>query len=158
LKFYECISAWISGKRFSISGKDRSPMIWRFSIQTRHFQFLKPESLALKLKHQNPNLLIIDVREAHMFEKQHIRSAVNIDSKRLLDMTNFDTKQYSTIVVHCQLSLIRGPSCALHIEKLVRNEDTKVVLLDGGFKSWSNLYGNDQDLTETSRSYSKDYL
>jgi rhodanese-related sulfurtransferase len=55
-------------------------------------------------------------------------------------------------VFHCQLSKIRGPSCAsLFREEVARNHpkraaDTQVYVLEGGFQAFASTYGRDEDL------------
>nr|KAJ3422600.1 hypothetical protein HK105_007332 [Polyrhizophydium stewartii] len=54
-----------------------------------------------------------------------------------------------TLLVHCQLSLIRGPKAAAHLERLIDAERgllLPVAVLEGGFKGWAGLYGNRNDL------------
>jgi rhodanese-related sulfurtransferase len=80
----------------------------------------------------------------------HISTARNIDSKEFLELKEFDPKGFKEIVVHCQLSLIRGPASANHLDSLLKKQkiDAQVYLLDGGFKGWSGLFGSDPSLTE----------
>jgi rhodanese-related sulfurtransferase len=121
------------------------------------FQFIKPENLAKKIQKKYRSLtsepiLIIDVREPHQFQKSHISGARNIESKEFLALKSFDPLQYKEIVLHCQLSLIRGPASANHLDSLLRRQgrkDVQVLLLDGGFKGWSNLFADQPDLSNT---------
>lgn len=69
-------------------------------------------------------------------------------------------KDKKTVVFHCALSQIRGPSAAL---KYLRERDgllramgetpkgaegQEVLVLDGGFQGWQEVYGTDERLTE----------
>jgi rhodanese-related sulfurtransferase len=96
-------------------------------------------------------ILVIDVREADQFNRLHISTAKNIDSKEFLKLKGFDTEGFKEIVVHCQLSLIRGPTSVNHLDSLLKKQKSNVTLylLDGGFKGWSRLYGADLELSHS---------
>lgn len=93
-----------------------------------------------------------------MFNKLHIKSAINIESKELLQMdkekllSKLDPT-VDQIAVHCQLSLIRGPSCSVHLAKILYDQpqfkSVRIGIIEGGFKKWERLYGNDRELSET---------
>ncbi|KAJ3271062.1 hypothetical protein HDV01_007075 [Terramyces sp. JEL0728] len=117
-------------------------------------EIIQPETVALRLKQ---NKFIIDVREPHMYDKLHVKSAINIESKQLLGMdkdmllSKLDSGA-DQIAVHCQLSLIRGPSCSLHLAKLLHDKlefkNVRIGVIEGGFKKWERQYGKDSNLCE----------
>lgn len=93
----------------------------------------------------------------------HIKGASNIPAHTLDAMMATlvrRLKDKKTVVFHCALSQIRGPSAALKYlrerDGLLRSmgEDPKgadgqeVFVLDKGFSGWQELYGEDERLTE----------
>ena len=111
--------------------------------RVRFFSIIKSSELLADLKLKKT--LVIDVREPDMFAKGHVPGAVNFDSKSILVMKN--SKELleglpltDSITIHCQLSLIRGPTCANHLEHLIKKNGKKITvrLLDGGFKGWQS--------------------
>jgi len=84
-----------------------------------------------------------------------LKRSINIESKRILASESIESLSLikeergdfppPLVVVHCQLSLIRGPSCAVHLEKLIKsNSDWKNVqikVMEGGYKGWSSNSG-----------------
>jgi rhodanese-related sulfurtransferase len=109
-------------------------------ITKRFFSFIKPAQLAQQLA--SNKFTIIDVRENDSYRKAHIKGALNVTSQEFKEKK---LQLNGDVVIHCQLSLIRGPSCAQFLDSYY--EDGKVYLLDGGFKSWSLLYGKDPNKT-----------
>jgi rhodanese-related sulfurtransferase len=125
----------------------------------RHFTIVKRQHLANRLKaaqedHLHLSFLVIDVREPENYAKGHIKHAINYDSRSLLNWTRMDAglldKLKSSdkeihLYFHCHLSLIRGPSSAKHIEKLLGSDSVlgkkiKVFLVEGGWKGWKREY------------------
>lgn len=98
------------------------------------------------------DLVIIDVRDDD-FEGGHIPGAVNVPSAdfavrapQLVDKY----RHHSTVVFHCMLSQLRGPTCAsVFAQLLALDEDAKaqVYVLGGGFRGWlSRFYESRPDL------------
>jgi rhodanese-related sulfurtransferase len=104
------------------------------------FEFITPKELAKQIPLKT--FTIIDVRSKSSFDRKHIKTAINIEKEifqnKKLNLTG-------DVVIHCQLSLVRGPFCASHLEKKYSG---KVYLLTGGFKGWEGLYGHCKDLNE----------
>uniref|UniRef100_K3WPS9 protein-tyrosine-phosphatase n=1 Tax=Globisporangium ultimum (strain ATCC 200006 / CBS 805.95 / DAOM BR144) TaxID=431595 RepID=K3WPS9_GLOUD len=102
--------------------------------------------------------LIIDVRDTD-FVGGHIRSAVNLPEENFIEDDDVDAlvekyKDEDTIVFHCMMSQIRGPSCARRflsrMAVVLENEDKKpnVRVLAGGYQHFSRIYKDDADLIE----------
>jgi rhodanese-related sulfurtransferase len=120
-------------------------------LTKRSFGFISAESVAYKLKHKPEQLLVLDVREPEMYGKGHLKRSINIESKRILASESIDSLHLiqeggnvppPLLVVHCQLSLIRGPSCAAHLEKLIKAKpewkQVQIKVMEGGYKGWSS--------------------
>ena len=87
-----------------------------------------------------------------MFAKSHIRGAINApiesilaanskqDLAKILQVPSINTedRQSLHLLMHCQLSLIRGPKAAAHVERVLKSFE--VCLLEGGFKEFYNTY------------------
>ncbi|KAF7560955.1 hypothetical protein G7046_g3218 [Stylonectria norvegica] len=115
---------------------------------------------------QNPTLAIVDVREDD-YIGGHIKGAINIPNHQLDVMMPTlvrRLKDKHTVIFHCALSQVRGPSAAL---KYLRERDgllrvlgekvkgesegpagQKVYVLDQGFEGWQRVFGEDEQLTE----------
>lgn len=119
-------------------------------------------------------IAVIDVRDSDHIGG-HIRNSTWIPSSTLdfkipeLVRTLQD-QGVQTVVFHCALSQQRGPSAALRYmrekERLagssknkeagdggVKEDKQKVLVLEGGFTQWQEVYGEDKRLTE---GYQKD--
>ncbi|KAJ4212541.1 Cdc25 phosphatase Ibp1 [Fusarium solani] len=127
---------------------------------------LSAKSLSEKILEEvnaaDPTFTIIDVRDDD-YIGGHIKGASNIPAHTLDAMMATlvrRLKDKKTVVFHCALSQIRGPSAALKYlrerDGLLRSmgEDPKgadgqeVFVLDRGFSGWQELYGEDERLTE----------
>ncbi|KAF4370985.1 hypothetical protein CsatB_016820 [Cannabis sativa] len=100
-------------------------------------------SQLLSLK-RRPNIAIIDVRDDERSYDGHIAGSLHYASDSFSDkISNLvqQVKGKDTLVFHCALSQVRGPSCA---RKLVNYlEDVKddagiknVMVLERGFNGW----------------------
>ncbi|KAH8687008.1 Rhodanese-like domain-containing protein [Ilyonectria robusta] len=105
---------------------------------------------------------IVDVRDDD-YLGGHIKGCTNVPAHTLDAMMATlvrNLKDKKTVVFHCALSQIRGPSAAL---KYLRERDgllramgetpkgaegQEVLVLDGGFQGWQEVYGTDERLTE----------
>jgi rhodanese-related sulfurtransferase len=92
-------------------------------------------------------LVVIDVRDSD-FKGGNIVGAVNIPSEQFRARVPEIISSYKdteTIVVHCMMSQVRGPTCAkILFNELQRelNGDGKVVILEGGYSSWTSTHKN----------------
>jgi rhodanese-related sulfurtransferase len=135
--------------------------------------YISREQLSKIIKETPNSVAIIDVRDedhvgGHIFGSQHVPSS-SLDYK--MPELARTLKNVDKVVFHCQLSQQRGPSAARRYlgeaQRLKRNEagaNTKskeeeesgkepekvqeVLILDGGFTKWQQLYGPDKTLTE----------
>lgn len=91
----------------------------------------------------------------------HIRDSVNVPSAvfnaslpNLADSLEADSVR--RVVFHCQLSQVRGPSCASayvrHIYGTPLQQHQEVYVLDGGFSEWARAYGREQSVTQAFKS------
>ncbi|KAL1975793.1 hypothetical protein VTN31DRAFT_4185 [Thermomyces dupontii] len=100
---------------------------------------------------------VIDVRD-HDHVGGHIHSSTWIPSSSLdykLPELVRTLRDKEKVVFHCALSQQRGPSAALRYarerERILGVDESKkqeVYVLEGGFVSWQEKYGNDERLTK----------
>ncbi|KAF2156745.1 Rhodanese-like protein [Myriangium duriaei CBS 260.36] len=123
-------------------------------------QRISPSALATILRqppNARPNIAIIDVRDSD-YIGGHILGCRNVP------VHTHDTampelvrtlRSADIVVFHCALSQQRGPASALRYarERERKGEGQSVVVLEGGFSRWQELYGEDKELTEA---YQKD--
>ncbi|KAJ3305436.1 hypothetical protein HDV03_001530 [Kappamyces sp. JEL0829] len=125
--------------------------LWRSpgtKLQCRRFSLIKSSVLENELQTAQTGV-VVDVREQKMYDKLHVKGAINYDSKQFLAEKDLDRiwsrlglASGSKVTFHCQLSLIRGPSCATHLENLLRwdpsgrGKHVEIRVLEGGFKGW----------------------
>lgn len=144
-------------------------------ITISSLQFLKPQQLKTDLASTDTKVAVVDVRdEDHI--GGHIRGSQWVPSAQLearipeLLRLNADKDK---VIFHCMHSQQRGPRAALtyarararDTEKQTRSGTTKtsassdslggqrVCVLEGGFGSWQQAYGDDASVTEA---YQKD--
>jgi rhodanese-related sulfurtransferase len=99
-------------------------------------QYIQPEELVIEIESNSryfdpdqTDIKIIDVRNMYEFNSGHIKGALNLNSELWESDTFVDNviKSHSSIkkiIIHCQLSQSRGPSCATKlIYQLKKNED-----------------------------------
>jgi rhodanese-related sulfurtransferase len=144
------------------------------------FGFLKPETLSRALLDGSSKFAILDVRSPREFSRGHILGAKNLSSElilkssslpllhsRLSDTAGLLLGDRDGLVIHCRLSLIRGPDSASHLCRLIDSHqkthlsshskdsgdplswydsDRPIYLLEGGFKAWERLYATDPRL------------
>lgn len=102
---------------------------------------------------QFEKLVVIDCRFPYEYAGGHIANAVNISLQTQLEdhfMLNKPDANHKTLLVfHCEYSLLRGPTMALHLRKLDRlhNADRypyltypDIVVLEGGYKNFFDKY------------------
>ena len=97
--------------------------------------------------------VILDVRDQNEFQKSHLKNAISIPLQSLLkdfstldDLASLKITDGDWVLVHCQLSLIRGPQAAAHLDRIM-GKKFKVGLIEGGFKALSD----DDDFEKTQR-------
>lgn len=102
---------------------------------------------------QFEKLVVVDCRFPYEYAGGHIENAVNISLQTQLEehfMLSKPAPNHKTLLVfHCEYSLLRGPTMALHLRKLDRlhNADSypyltypDIVVLEGGYKSFFDKY------------------
>ncbi|KAL5540797.1 hypothetical protein UlMin_042410 [Ulmus minor] len=102
-------------------------------------------SQLLSLKHR-PNIAIVDVRDDERSYDGHIAGSLHYASDTFSDkIPNLvqQVKGKDTLVFHCALSQVRGPSCARrlvnYLEELKEETGIKSVLvLERGFNGWES--------------------
>lgn len=124
---------------------------------------MTPEQLVDCLRQgelSSSKLVVVDVRDedralgwiigSYWFPSNEFLKDVSSSVNRLLE-THTNASKY---VFHCQLSQVRGPSCASLFQKEVvanhRNkaQDLEVYILEGGYEAFSRKYGKDEQLVE----------
>ncbi|KAH7159808.1 Rhodanese-like domain-containing protein [Dactylonectria estremocensis] len=124
------------------------------------------EKILAEREAKDQTFAIIDVRDDD-YLGGHIKGSTNVPAHTLdvmLPTLVRTLKDKKTVVFHCALSQIRGPSAALKylrerdgllraMGETPRGEGQEVLVLDRGFTGWQEVYGPDERLTEA---YSKD--
>lgn len=96
------------------------------------------------------HILVVDCRFAYEYAGGHIAGAVNMLLQRDLETLLLQPLKGRTLVVfHCEFSIFRGPTMALHLRKCDRiaNRDRypyltfpDVVVLEGGYKGFYDAH------------------
>ncbi|KAB3531828.1 rhodanese-like domain-containing protein [Alkaliphilus serpentinus] len=113
--------------------KDRAVSNMQFKYT---FQQLLPEE-AHQVINNNPDVIIIDIRERNDYEKGHIRDATAIPYKELkasLDQWNTD----STYLIYCN----NGKDSMKASKLMAESGFPRVFTIVGGYKNWP--YGIDK--------------
>lgn len=97
--------------------------------------------------------LILDARYPYEYDGGHIKGAVNVTSKNIINEILFSTAALNSrpkfIIVHCEFSIQRGPKLIREIREHDRciNKDNypnlfypNLYLLDGGYKSFFDSF------------------
>ncbi|VVT58586.1 uncharacterized protein SAPINGB_P006283 [Magnusiomyces paraingens] len=101
-------------------------------------------------------VVVIDVRDEDRYGG-HIRNSVNVPSSTFISAIpnladQLQQTQARRIVFHCQLSQVRGPSCAgayfRHIYGTPLQQEQEIYILQGGFSEWARQYGRENSVTE----------
>ncbi|KAF2423787.1 Rhodanese-like protein [Tothia fuscella] len=138
----------------------------RITASTLSTQLLDPTT--------SSKIAVVDVRDSDHVGG-HIRGSIHAPANTLDYRTAELVRQLrgkETVVFHCSLSQVRGPSAALRylrererVEGLVKKDEgreaegegegegegqvvQKVVVLDKGFVGWQETYAEDERLTE----------
>jgi len=94
--------------------------------------YISAGELASKLQSNDDSVVVIDVRSAEEFQHAgHITSAVHISSDRwespeVVDEILGKYSGKSTIVVHCLMSQVRGPTCARILHSKLQSSEIPV--------------------------------
>uniref|UniRef100_A0A7C9CTF5 arsenate reductase (glutathione/glutaredoxin) n=1 Tax=Opuntia streptacantha TaxID=393608 RepID=A0A7C9CTF5_OPUST len=91
-----------------------------------------------------PNIAIIDVRDDERAYDGHIAGSLHFASDTFLDkIPNLiqQVKGKDTLVFHCALSQVRGPTCARRLIKYLAEAKeeagiTNIMVLERGFNGW----------------------
>lgn len=109
---------------------------------------ISPQTLKEWILSDNPPA-VVDVRDDDYFGG-HIQNARNYPSSgfvETMDRLQSDVRGFDRVVFYCQLSQVRGPSCAKKYTLQTANEcSQKVYVLAGGFSNWVTTFKG--DLTE----------
>ncbi|KAF2302738.1 hypothetical protein P3X46_020015 [Hevea brasiliensis] len=100
-------------------------------------------SQLLTLK-RRPNIAIIDVRDDERSYDGHIAGSLHYASDTFADRISQLVQQVKgkdTLVFHCALSQVRGPTCARRFANYLEEmkEDTEIkniLVLERGFNGW----------------------
>ncbi|XLU19703.1 hypothetical protein S245_055769 [Arachis hypogaea] len=109
---------------------------------TRSITYITGSQL-LALRRQ-PNIAIVDVRDEERICDGHISSSLHFPSDTFSDnMPNLlhQVKGKDTLVFHCALSQVRGPTCARKLVNYLEEskEDAgikNIMVLERGFNGW----------------------
>lgn len=94
---------------------------------------ISPEE-ARKLLEQNPDALLIDVRQPEEYEKGHIPGAILLSLPELPDKLA-ELKTDRGIVTYCRL----GRRSLAAAQLIADENDTEVFTIDGGIMAWNGL-------------------
>ncbi|XP_006851272.2 arsenate reductase 2.2 [Amborella trichopoda] len=91
-----------------------------------------------------PNVAIIDVRDEERSYDAHIAASLHYASETFYDKMPklfADLKGKDTLVFHCALSKVRGPSCAQQFSDYLAESDPdgairEIMVLERGFNGW----------------------
>ncbi|XP_050243210.1 dual specificity phosphatase Cdc25 [Quercus robur] len=91
-----------------------------------------------------PNIAIIDVRDDERSYDGHIAGSLHFASDTFSDKISHLVQQVKgkdTLVFHCALSQVRGPTCARRLVNYLEEmkEDTgikNIMVLERGFNGW----------------------
>ncbi|CAK7266416.1 Cdc25 phosphatase Ibp1 [Sporothrix epigloea] len=125
-------------------------------------QRMSAPELADRMYHGSASLAVIDVRDSD-YIGGHIRGSMHFASASfdvMLPTLLRTLQNVQTVVFHCAQSQQRGPGAAQMYLREVAAQQTRgrsgvfpavpqtVYVLDGGFVSWQQIYGQDTFLTE----------
>ncbi|XP_038690610.1 dual specificity phosphatase Cdc25 [Tripterygium wilfordii] len=108
----------------------------------RSFSYITGSQL-LSLK-RRPNIAIIDVRDDERSYDGHIAGSLHYASDTFTDKISSliqEVKGKDTLVFHCALSQVRGPTCARRLASYLEElkDDTgvrSILVLERGFNGW----------------------
>ncbi|KAF3778713.1 Dual specificity phosphatase [Nymphaea thermarum] len=110
----------------------------------RALSYISPAQL-LAIQHL-PKVAVIDVRDEERKYDGHIAGSLHVASGSFsenLPSLLAQVKAKDTVVFHCALSQVRGPSCARKFARYLENVNDdinikEIMILEGGFNRWSD--------------------
>lgn len=127
--------------------------------------YLTPEELVAHLRTDREGTIVLDVRDSDFEELGHVKGCVNVEAWDLLSSggtalddfikTHLRRSRTRRVVVHCFLSMQRGPSVAHRLkERLQQLEDPldpllnpeDVFILKQGFRAFFSAFKGEEDL------------
>ncbi|CAJ1892030.1 unnamed protein product [Sphenostylis stenocarpa] len=114
----------------------------RYEIMARSISYITGTQLLSLRRH--PSLAIVDVRDDERGYDGHISGSLHYASDTFSDnISNLiqAVKDKDTLVFHCALSQVRGPTCARRLVNYLEEnkEDTgikNIMVLERGFNGW----------------------
>ncbi|TKY62116.1 Dual specificity phosphatase Cdc25 [Spatholobus suberectus] len=114
----------------------------RFEMMARSISYVTGSQL-LSLR-SNPSIAIVDVRDEERSSDGHISGSLHYASDTFSDnISNLvqAVEGKDTLVFHCALSQVRGPTCARRLVNYLEEskEDTgikNIMVLERGFNGW----------------------
>jgi len=93
---------------------------------------------------ERSKVVILDVRDSD-FAGGNIRGAVNVPSEDFRARLPEISRRYGateTVVVHCMMSQVRGPTCAKMLKHQLEMDgcQARVMVLEGGFTSFQRTH------------------
>jgi len=99
------------------------------------------------------DFVVVDVRDGDFGEGGFVRGAVNVPSDTFRERIGAVLEEHGgkeTIVVHCMMSQMRGPTCATMLVQAMNAAEVpwraNVVVMTGGFRQFRYSYGGRADL------------
>ncbi|KAF3543359.1 hypothetical protein DY000_02000124, partial [Brassica cretica] len=101
-------------------------------------------STQLLTLHRRPNIAIIDVRDEERNYDGHIAGSLHYASGSFEDRISHlvqNVKDKDTLVFHCALSQVRGPTCARRLVNYLDEKEQEtgiknIMILERGFNGW----------------------
>lgn len=90
-----------------------------------------------------PHELLMQSKD-HIFEYNLHKFYERINNDKKDNETYLGKKLNYAVIFHCEFSQLRGPSCRIYFNNLDKKGEFKTYILDGGYKSFYQLYGKDQ--------------
>lgn len=132
------------------------PFTQRFSSMTNAaLERVDAITVAEAVRADNKEIAVVDVRNSEEFSSGHVKGALNLDSTSFSDNSLIDKlvdqlQSKSQVVVHCAKSLQRGPQSAAALKQRLQELgiNKQVLVMDGGFDKFGELYGSDSSVVE----------
>lgn len=107
--------------------------------------YVSPEDVAAAVREKREKYVVIDCRDDDFNDDGHVKGAVNVPSNEFAERLPWIIKAYgeqgSTVVFHCALSQVRGPSAArAFAASLPEGSDVKVQIMQGGFNTFASKF------------------
>ncbi|KAK9813818.1 hypothetical protein WJX73_000077 [Symbiochloris irregularis] len=121
--------------------------------------YIQPSELLQLLQgSRRSELLVVDVRDED-YQGGHIAGSVHVPSQEVLEeggaaeLARQLPAEAKLVVLHCQLSQIRGPKCANRLLQYMRSSAPdrgwpEVKVLSRGYEGFAEVYGDRPELFE----------